>query len=115
MVLRLLKVIVVYKETKSEATVAFTVELIYYTRGVTIHVTGRDTDSMPDSYSRPLARQGAVTAVLRLFRDEVCGREEWTGEEKADNIKSQGQETQLGVLGTPRQGINTCQGATMSL
>lgn len=37
MVLRLLKVIVVYKETKSEATVAFTVGLIYYTRGVTIH------------------------------------------------------------------------------
>ena len=56
------------------------------------NVTGWDTDSMPDSYSRPLARQGAVTAALRLFRDEVCGREEWTGEEKADNIKSQGQD-----------------------
>jgi hypothetical protein len=37
MVLGLQGVIVVYKKTKSEATVAFTVELIYYTRGVTIH------------------------------------------------------------------------------
>ena len=37
MVLGLQGVIVVYKETKSEATVAFTVGLIYYTRGVTIH------------------------------------------------------------------------------
>ena len=37
MVLRLQEVIVVYKETKSEATVAFTVGLIYYTGGVTIH------------------------------------------------------------------------------
>ena len=37
MVLRLQKVIIVYKETKSEATMAFTVGLIYYTGGVTIH------------------------------------------------------------------------------
>ena len=37
MVLGLQGVIIVYKETKSEATVAFTVGLIYYTVGVTIH------------------------------------------------------------------------------
>ena len=77
-------------------------------------VTGRDTDSIPGSDSRPLARQGTVTAALRLIRDESCGREEWTGEGKADSIKSQGQETQLGVIGTPRHGINTCQDATTS-
>ena len=35
-VLRLQRVIVVYKETKSEATMAFIVEFIYYTRRVTI-------------------------------------------------------------------------------
>ena len=69
---------------------------------------------MPDSCSRPLAKQGTVTAALRLIRDEVCGEEEWTGEGKADSIKSQGQETQLGVLGTPRCSINTCWDATMS-
>ena len=78
------------------------------------NVTGGDTDSIPGSYSRPLARQGTVTAALRLIRDESCGREEWTGEGKADSIKSQGQETQLGVLGTPRHGINTCRDAMMS-
>ena len=78
------------------------------------NVTGRDTDSIPGSDSRPLARQGTVTAALRLIRDESCGREEWTGEGKADSIKSQGQETQLGVIGTPRHGINTCQDATTS-
>ena len=78
------------------------------------NVTGRDTDSLQGSDSRPLARQGTVAAALRLIRDEVCDREEWTGEGKADSIKSQGQETQLGVIGTPRQGINTCQDATMS-
>ena len=78
------------------------------------NVTGVDTDSMPDSYSRPLANQGTVTAALRLIRDEDCDREEWTGEGKQDSIKSQGQETQLGVIGTPRYGINTCQDATMS-
>ena len=77
-------------------------------------VTRRDTDSMPGSDSRPLARQGTVTAALWLMQDEVCGREEWTGEGKANDIKSQGQETQLGVIGTPRHGINTCQDATMS-
>ena len=69
---------------------------------------------MLDSYSRPLARQGTVTAALRLIRDESCDREEWAGEGKADGIKSQGQETQLGVIGTPRHGINTCPDATMS-
>ena len=74
-------------------------------------VTGRDTDSLQGSNSHPLARQGTVTAALRLTRDKVCDREEWTGEGKADSIKSQGQETQLGVIGTPRQGINTCQDA----
>ena len=78
------------------------------------NVTGVDTDSMPDSYSRPLANQGTVTAALRLIREEVCYGEEWTGEGKTDDIKSQGQETQLGVLGTPRRDINTCQNATMS-
>ena len=78
-------------------------------------VTGGDTDSMPDSYSRPLAKQGTVTATLRLIRDEIGDREEWTGKGKTDDIKSQGQETQLGVLGTPRQDINTHQDATMSL
>ena len=71
------------------------------------NVTGVDTDSMPGSYSRPLARQGTIAAALRLIRDEGCDRGEWTGEGKADSIKSQGQETQLGVLGTPRRGINT--------
>ncbi len=30
------------------------------------NVTGRDTDSIPGSDSRPLARQGTVTAALRL-------------------------------------------------
>ena len=79
------------------------------------NVTGVDTDSMPDSYSHPLANQGTVTAALRLIRDESCGREEWTGEGEVDYIKSQGQETQLGVLGTPKRGINTCWDATMSL
>ena len=59
-------------------------------------------------YSRPLANQGTVTAALRLIRDEDCDREEWTGEGKQDSIKSQGQETQLGVLGTPKRSINTC-------
>ena len=55
-------------------------------------VTGRDTDSMPGSDSRPLARQGTVTAALRLnMETRVCDREEWTGEGKADSIKSQGQ------------------------
>ena len=78
------------------------------------NVTGVDTDSMPDSYSRPLANQGTVTAALRLIRDESCGRGEWTGEGKTDSIKSQGQETQLGVLGTPKQGINTCWDVMMS-
>ena len=72
------------------------------------NVTRGDTDSVPGSYSCPLARLGTVTAALRLIGDEGCGREEWTGEGKADSIKSQGQETQLGVLGTPRWGINTC-------
>ena len=67
------------------------------------------------SDSRPLARQGTVTTALRLKREEVCDREERTGEGKADSIKSQGQETQLGVLGTPRHGINTCWDDTMSL
>ena len=33
-------------------------------------VTGVDTDSIPDSYSRPLANQGTVTAALRLIRGE---------------------------------------------
>ena len=74
----------------------------------TAHVTGVDTDSMLDSYSHPLANQGTVTATLRLVRDESCDGEEWTGGGKQDSIKSQGQETQLGVLGTPRRGINTC-------
>ena len=46
-------------------------------------VTGVDTDSMPDSYSRPLANQGTVTAALRLVRDESYGREELTVEGKA--------------------------------
>ena len=49
-------------------------------------VTGRDTDSVPGSDSRPLARQGTVAAALRLMRDESCGREEWIGERKADSI-----------------------------
>ena len=31
-------------------------------------VTGVDTDSMPDSYSRPLANQGTLTAVLWLIK-----------------------------------------------
>ena len=31
------------------------------------NVTGRDTDSIPGSDSRPLARQGTVTAALRLM------------------------------------------------
>ena len=44
----------------------------------------------------------------------VCDREERIGEERTDSIKSQGQETQLGVIGTPKHGINTCQGARMS-
>ncbi|KAF8489664.1 hypothetical protein F5888DRAFT_1638505 [Russula emetica] len=44
-----------------------------------------------------------MTAALGARQVESCGREEWTGEWKADSIKSQGQETQLGVLGTPRQ------------
>ena len=69
---------------------------------------------MPDSYSRPLANQGTVTAALRLIRGESCDREEWAGAGKTDSIKSQGQETQLEVLGTPRHGINTCQSDTMS-
>ena len=73
-----------------------------------------DTDSVLGSYSRPLTRQGTVTAALRLIRDEGWGREEWTGEGEADSIKSQGQETQLGVLGIPKQGINTCWDAMMS-
>ena len=44
-----------------------------------MYVTGRDTDSIPGSYSCPLARQGTVTAALRLIGGESCGREEWTG------------------------------------
>ena len=60
------------------------------------------------------ANQGTVTAALRLVRDEGCGRGEWTGEGKRDSIKSQGQETQLGVLGTPRRSINTCWDTAMS-
>ena len=56
------------------------------------------------SDSRPLTRQGTVTAALRLIGDESCDRGEWTGEGKADSIKSQRQETQLGVIGTPRHG-----------
>ena len=32
------------------------------------NVTGVDTDSIPDSYSRPLANQGTVTAALRLIQ-----------------------------------------------
>ena len=55
-----------------------------------------------------------MTATLKAIQVESCDREEWTGEGKADSIKSQGQETQLGVIGTPRHGINTCQDATMS-
>ena len=41
---------------------------------------------------------------------------EKSGQERERQIvfKSQGQETQLGVIGTPRHGINTCQDATMS-
>ena len=31
------------------------------------NVTGRDTDSIPGSDSRPLARQGTVTAALWLM------------------------------------------------
>ena len=42
------------------------------------NVTGRDTDSLQGSDSRPLARQGTVAAALRLIRGEVCDREEWT-------------------------------------
>ena len=33
-----------------------------------IAVTGVDTDSIPDSYSCPLANQGTVTAALRLIQ-----------------------------------------------
>ena len=58
--------------------------------------------------------KGLLQPPLGLIRDESCDREEWTGEGKADSIKSQGQETQLGVIGTPRHGINTCQDAMMS-
>ena len=58
--------------------------------------------------------KGLLQPPFRLMQDEVCDREEWTGEGKTDSIKSQGQETQLGVIGTPRRGINTCQDATMS-
>ena len=67
--------------------------VLYSNHSVIATVTGVDTDSMPNSCSRPLAKQGTVTAALRLIRDEVCDREEWTGEGKADSIKSQGQET----------------------
>ena len=41
-----------------------------------VNVTGGDTDSVPGSDSRPLARQGTVIAALRLIRDEGCDREE---------------------------------------
>ena len=58
--------------------------------------------------------KGPLQPPLGLIRDEGCDREEWTGEGKRDSIKSQGQETQLGVLGTPRRGINTCRDDTMS-
>ena len=61
--------------------------------------------------------QGTVTAALRLIRGEGCGREEWTGEGKADSIKSQGtgdSTWSLRLLGTSRQGINTCWNAMIS-
>ena len=55
----------------------------------------------------------ALTATLWLDKLRVVV--EKSGQERGNHtsIQSQGQETQLGVLGTPRQGINTCQRATM--
>ena len=47
-----------------------------------------------------------MTAAPGARRVEGCGKDEWTGMGQ-DSIKSQRQETQLGVIGTPRQGIYT--------
>ena len=48
--------------------------------------------------------KGLLQQPFKLIRDESCDREEWTVEGKANSIKSQGQETQLGVIGTPTSG-----------
>ena len=83
-------------------------------------------DSLPLlSLEGTLTRYRALTAALwldkgydsrpsRLDKLRVVVEKSGWERKRQDNIKSQGQETQLGVLGTPRQGINTCQDATMS-
>ena len=60
-----------------------------------------------------MARQGTVTAALWLIETRVVIKESGQERGRQASIKSQGQETQLGVIGTPRHGINTCLDAMM--
>jgi hypothetical protein len=66
-------------------------------------VTGWDTDSLPGSYSRPLATIGWE----RVERWKGACVVWHAGKEKDARIGSLEQETQLGVLGTPSTAIYT--------